>query len=169
MKNLNVHWKKLRNPKYIGSYELAHADGYKDIVVEITDVELGDVSNGQTTSKETIVHLKNQKPLILNVTNAKAIENVAGSAIVADWIGVRIQLTVKKIKAFGEWIDALRVVPVKPKAEVKEDFNPRHEGWVKAIEMLQSGKVTIQQIQGKYNVNKENLELLKSKENEVTK
>lgn len=161
MKNLNVHWKKLRDPKYIGSYELAHEDGYRDIVVEITDVQLGNVTNGTTTSKETIVFLNNQKPMVLNVTNAKAIAKVTGSNIIADWIGKRIQLTVKKIKAFGDWVDALRVVPEPPKPKVKEDFNPVHEGWNQAVKMLKSGEVTIDRITKKYNVNAENLQKLK--------
>ena len=53
--------------------------------------------------------------MILNRTNAKAIENVSGSVLGQDWVGVQVTLYVEQgVKAFGEVVDALRIRDKKP-------------------------------------------------------
>ena len=111
---MNGHWKKQFNYDYLGSYSL---DGKRDVVVSVKGVATAKVT-GQSGRKEDcfVVHYNEfDKPMILNRTNAKAIEKVAGSGLVEDWVGVRIILYVEKgVKAFGDVVDALRIREHKP-------------------------------------------------------
>lgn len=155
-----THWRKLRNPLYIGSYELMTGGEPRDMVVEIVSASKELVQNGDKKEDCMVLKLKNQKPLIVNATNAKAIASATGSVYVEDWSGKRITLYVVKIKAFGEWHDALRVRKEAPKEPTKPDLNPNHEKWQGAVDALKSKKTTIDAIQKTYNINDENLKLL---------
>ena len=77
-------------------------------------------------------------------------------------MGKSITLFVSRIKAFGDWHDALRVRKEAPKEPTKEDLNPKHEKWQVAIDAIKSGSTTIEAVQKKYNVNDENLKLLQN-------
>ena len=111
---MNGHWKKQFNYDYLGSYSL---DGKKEVVVTIFGVGTAKVT-GQAGRKEDcfVVHFNEfDKPMILNRTNAKAIEKVAGSGLVEEWVGVGVTLYVEKgVKAFGDVVDALRIRNKKP-------------------------------------------------------
>jgi len=111
---MNGHWKKQFNYDYLGSYSL---DGKREMVVSIKGVGSAKVT-GQNGRKEdcfVVYYNEMDKPMILNRTNAKAIEKVAGSGLVEDWVGVRVTLYVEKgVKAFGDVVDALRIRDKKP-------------------------------------------------------
>lgn len=103
-----THWKKLENPDYIGAYAFQPGE---EKVVTICRVQRA-VVNGPDGKKEecTIVHFaEKEKPLILNATNGKMIEKLAGTPYVEQWVGVRIKLVVEKVKAFGDVVSAVRV------------------------------------------------------------
>ena len=108
------HWKKQFNYEYLGSYSL---DGKKEIIVTISNLSQEKVT-GQQGRKEDcfVVYFKEfDKGMILNRTNARAIEKVQGSGLVEDWIGVQVTLYVEKgVKAFGDVVDALRIRDKKP-------------------------------------------------------
>ena len=111
---MNGHWKKQFNYDYLGSYSL---DGKKEAVVTITKLDTDKVT-GQQGRKEDcfVVYFKEfDKPMILNRTNAKAIEKVSGSGLVQDWAGTQVTLYVEQgVNAFGEVVDALRIRDKKP-------------------------------------------------------
>lgn len=157
-----THFKKLRNPNYIGSYELANGNGYNEIVVTITDVKQESVNNGDKTEMCMVIHLKETKPMICNSTNAKSITKAAGSPYVEDWVGKRITLYVAKIRAFGETHDALRVRQTAPPAPVKQkpSLNPQSDKWVAAVTALKSKSTTLDAIKKAYELNAENEKIL---------
>lgn len=157
-----THYKKLRNPNYIGSYELMTGGEPKDMVVEIVKSTKEHIQNGDKKEEAMIVHLKNQKPFIVNSTNAKSIESALGSPYIEDWVGKKITLYVSRIKAFGGWHDALRVRKEAPTEHQKEDLNPSHEKWNGAVKAIKDGKTTIDAINKAYNINDENLKLLQN-------
>lgn len=130
------HWKKQFNYDYLGSYSL---DGKREVVVSIKGVGAAKVT-GQNGRKEDcfVVHYNEMdKPMILNRTNAKAIEKVAGSGLVEDWVGVRVTLYVEKgVKAFGDVVDALRVRDRKP-----SQSKMTKEVEVAMIDAIKSGQV----------------------------
>ncbi len=118
---MNGHWKKQFNYDYLGSYSL---DGKREMVVTVTKLDTDKVT-GQQGRKEDcfVVFFKEfEKPMILNRTNAKAIEKVAGSGMVQDWVGCTLTLYVEKgVKAFGEVVDALRIKDKKPSKQVMSE------------------------------------------------
>jgi len=111
---MDGHWKKQFNYDYLGSYSL---DGKREVVVTVKGVGTSKVT-GQSGRKEdcfVVYFTEMDKPMILNRTNAKAIEKVSGSGLVEDWVGTRVTLFVEKgVKAFGDVVDALRIRDKKP-------------------------------------------------------
>jgi len=118
---MKTHWKKTMNPNYLGAYAL---EPNEDLIVEITEVKTESVMNADGRNEECLVaHSKDQKPLIVNKTNAKAIAKVAGSNYIEDWKGKQIALYISNVKAFGELVEAIRVRTVPPKAKSKRKLS----------------------------------------------
>lgn len=113
-----THWKKIVAPsEYIGACDFQEGE---EKVVTIKAVHQAEtVMTNEGKSQHAVVHFAEQvKPLILNVTNSKAITKAAGSPYFEDWVGARIQLFVDpNIKAFGEVVSAVRVRPRKVSAK----------------------------------------------------
>lgn len=111
-----THWKKLDNPDYIGAYAFQPGE---EKIVTIKQVRREVVTGAEGKKEEcTVVHfVEPEKPLILNATNGKAIQKVAGSGYIEEWAGVRIILKVETVKAFGDIVDAVRVSKKKPPAK----------------------------------------------------
>lgn len=103
-----THWKSLENNDYIGAYAFQPGE---EKIVTISRVQRSIVTGPDGKKEEcTIVHFAERvKPLILNATNGKMIEKLAGTGYVEQWNGVRIKLHVEKVKAFGDVVDAVRV------------------------------------------------------------
>jgi len=163
-----THFKKINNPNYLGSYSLATGedkDGkptYTDLVVEIVEVVNENVIDLGTHKEEkcVVAHLKNSKPMILNMTNQKTIADIVGSPYIERWRGQKITLYVAKVKAFGDIHDALRIRPQAPKQVSKPELKPTDANlWAKCVKALK-GTYTIEQIEAKYLISAENRELL---------
>ena len=103
-----THWKKLKNNNYLGAYML---EPDKDIIVTIRDIKKGEVigDGGEKGEGALVYFAEYDKPMILNSTNAKAISTIYDTPYIEEWIGRKIQLYSTRIKAFGEYVDALRV------------------------------------------------------------
>ena len=109
-----THWKKLNNPDYLGAYAFQPGE---EKTVTIREVKRQTVYNPSGGGKEecTVAYFEEDvKPLILNTTNCKAITKVWGTPYIEDWPGRRIILKVKKVNAFGEVVDAVRVSSERP-------------------------------------------------------
>jgi len=113
-----THWKKLENPDYLGSYAFQPGE---EKIVTIKEVRRDTVFNPSKGGKEecTVAYFEEPvKPLILNTTNSKTISKVWGTPYIEDWVGCKIALRVKRVSAFGEMVDAVRVSPDRPAEEV---------------------------------------------------
>jgi len=118
---MKTHWKKTMNPNYLGAYAL---EPNQDLIVEITEVKTESVMNADGRNEECLVaHLKDNKPLIVNKTNAKAIAKVCESNYIEDWKGKQIALYITNVKAFGDLVEAIRVRTVAPKSISKRKLN----------------------------------------------
>ena len=107
-----THWKKLTNPNYLGSYAFNPGE---EKIVTIESVMKEPVTGESGRAEDCIVaHLVNEKPLILNKTNCKAITKLLGTPYIEEWAGHKIVLAVQRVKAFGEDVDAIRVKPKLP-------------------------------------------------------
>ena len=102
-----THWKKLTNPNYLGSYAFEPGE---EKILTIQSIREETVI-GEEGRKDVcmVAHFTQGKPLILNHTNAKAIEKVLETPFIEEWAGKSIVLVVRKVKAFGENVDAVRV------------------------------------------------------------
>lgn len=103
-----THWKKLENPDYIGAYAFQPGE---EKVVTIQRVQR-EMVNGPDGKREecTVLHFReNEKPLILNATNGKMVAKMAGTPYIEQWSGIRIAIGVEKVRAFGDYVDAVRV------------------------------------------------------------
>lgn len=102
-----THWKKLTNPDYLGAYDFA--DGEQRLVT-VKSVEQKTIKSDRGDEQEiTINFVEAYKPMIINSTNAKTIAKISGSNFIEDWTGLQFYIVVKKVKAFGDVVDALRI------------------------------------------------------------
>jgi hypothetical protein len=150
------HWKKQFNYEYLGSYSL---DGKKEIVVTIIKLAQEKVT-GQQGRKEDcfVVYFKEfNKGMILNRTNARAIEKVAGTGLVEEWRDTKVTLYVEKgVKAFGDVVDALRIRDKKPTRQtMTKDIE------TSMLDAIKSGKsAQVEQALVKYNMSAKQKEII---------
>ena len=145
-KEVTGHWKKLvSDPKYLG--EADFKDG-QEIAVTISSITEGVVTSTEGRSNKIVVHFKeNCKPLVLNVTNSKAIVKVTKKKEVQDWKGHRILLYIDpKVKAFGEIVSAVRVRPYSPPASAKEPIGEPIKCEECQSDIKPFGKMTTEQV-----------------------
>jgi hypothetical protein len=155
-----THWKVLTHPDYIGAYALMQGDKNIELNVVIQQIKREIVTGADGKKEEcTVAHIVGQKPMILNVTNQKAITKALGTPYVEDWKGKTITLYVAKVKAFGETVDALRVKIEAPKVSLPE-LHPEHEKWAGAVTALKLGNTTIEKIKKAYSITPINEEQL---------
>lgn len=117
-----THWKKLENPDYIGAYAF-EPNEEKTVTIRTVERKLVIGAEGKKEECTVVFFVENEKPMILNVTNAKMIEKHAGTPYIERWGGVRIILVVERVKAFGDVVDAVRVS--KKKAQQKAAPSPQ--------------------------------------------
>lgn len=107
-----THWRKYLTTEYLGGFDLDDGQGgHKEIEAKIQDVKK-DITTDPTGKREEVLTLHFEdgvKPMILNVTNAKTLEKLFRSQYIEDWKGHTIIIGTKKVKAFGEVYDALRI------------------------------------------------------------
>lgn len=142
-----THWKQFHNPDYIGAY--AFQPGERKVVM-ITGASQERVMGNSGKADECLVvtFAGDVKPLICNVTNAKAISKVAGSSYIEDWQGTHIELFVTQVSAFGEMVDAVRVKQTPPK-QTKPELTPDHPAWSDAKKHV-AGGFTREKVEKKY-------------------
>lgn len=103
-----THWKKLRNPDYLGAYALQPNE---ELVLTIKKAGVETILGVEGKKEdELVIHfMEDYKPMIVNATNAKTITKVHKTPYVEEWAGKKIQVYARRIRAFGEDMDALRV------------------------------------------------------------
>jgi hypothetical protein len=148
------HWKLYHSPDYIGAYAFQPGE---EKVLTIKSVGQEEIvgSNGQKESCMVVRFAeKDVKPLICNVTNAKTIEKVAGSGYIEDWYGMKIQLFVTEVNAFGITVDAVRIRPKAPKV-TKPELTPSHPKWSDIVGKVASKETDLETIRQHFVVSKE--------------
>ena len=147
-----THWKKLQNPLYLGSYDFQPNE---ERTVTVKDVKREMVKGQDGTEEHTIVHfVEDYKPMIMNATNSKMLTKLSESPYVEKWIGTSFKLVVVKIKAFGEFIDALRIKSEKV-VKLLPELVLDSPNFIKVKDAIKSGKATIEQVESKYKLSKE--------------
>jgi len=112
-----THWKKLKNPDYLGSYALQPG---QELIVTIKSCGLEQIAGTDGKKQDCLVlHFTEAdiKPMIINNTNAKTISKVLQTPYMEQWQGKAIQIYARRIRAFGEYVDALRIRDFVPQLE----------------------------------------------------
>ena len=112
---LRGEFQKYMDKEYLGAWDLNETG---DTVLTIDHTERSDVKNDRGTEKKLTVHFKEaRKPMICNVTNAKAISKAVGSTKVENWENKAVALYRATISAFGETRECIRIRDYAPKQE----------------------------------------------------
>lgn len=113
---LSGDFRKFMDKSFLGSWDVP--DG-SDLILTIDHVARDDVKNDRGTEKKLTLHFKERgyKPMICNVTNAKAISKAYNSPNVEDWENKRISIYTATISAFGETSECLRIRDYAPKSD----------------------------------------------------
>ena len=121
---MKTHWKKQFNYEYMGSYSLP--DG-KDVILTIKETRKEKVTGTAGKKEDCFVCYfeESDKPMILNRTNCKTIERIYKSPFIEDWAGLRVQIGIDTVSAFGESVEALRVRNIKPAPAKKVDYSEK--------------------------------------------
>lgn len=151
-------WQQFFDKEYLGSHNFD--DGEQKIVVIKSASKKAVTKPGgkkddclvvefeQTEGKEPV------KPMVVNVTNSKAIQQVSGSRFIENWAGTKITLYVDhSVKFAGKTVDGIRVRVDGMKAQ-KEHLSPEHAKWSDCVNAVAKG-YTVDQIRKKYNVTAE--------------
>lgn len=104
-----THWKKLNNPNYLGAYAFEPGE---EKTGTIDRVMQEGVTGADGKNEECIVcyfRERDLKPLILNATNCKTITKLYDTPYIENWVGKKITMCVKQVKAFGDVVDAVRI------------------------------------------------------------
>ena len=157
---MKTHFRKLQNPNYVGSWDLADNEGkYHEKQVTIESVKKETVHDGRGGSEEcTVVYLKETKPMVANSTNLRSIARICGSPYIEDWTGNKITLFVTQVKAFGEMHDAIRV----KKATTKPDNTLTPQRFKDALKAIKDGKTTAEKVRNSFTLTPEQDAELKS-------
>lgn len=114
-----THWKALQNPNYIGAYAFEEGER-KILTIKSAGQEEVQGADGKKEPCLVVHFTQDEKPLITNVTNSKAISTALGSNYIEDWPGGNIELFVTSVQAFGSTVDAVRVKPRAPRLKKPE-------------------------------------------------
>lgn len=144
------------DPKFLGSWDIPESG---KLIVKIKNAEMKEVDNFKTNKKEQklIIILFGYKPMVCNITNAKAITSALGSKYLDNWENKYIEIGTKKIRAFGSTVDALRVKDTAPPPPQKPELTPESEKWEAGVKFLVDGG-TFLNLEKAYSISAENKE-----------
>jgi hypothetical protein len=154
-----THWKKLHNPDYLGAYALNPGE---ELIATIQSAGVESVMGASGKKEDCMVVRfveRDIKPLICNVTNSKAISKVACSPYVEKWSGVKIQLFVATVSAFGEEVEAIRVRPRAPKTTLPE-MTVLHPKFEETVAKILSKKTTLETVRKFFLLSDETVEVI---------
>lgn len=102
-----THWRKLRNEKYLGAWDLEKGKEYPFL---IDKVQREDIKSPNGIDSRPVIYTKEGvKGVVINVENAKMIEILHGENI-EDWVGKTVIIVVREINLKGGKVPALRIL-----------------------------------------------------------
>lgn len=111
-----THWKQTMNPDYLGAWALQPGE---EPVLTITAAGIEKVIGSDGKKEDCLVIRYKERigpgKMIVNATNSKTIEKLAGTPYIEKWAGTAIQVYTEKVKAFGDVVDAIRIRSTKPR------------------------------------------------------
>lgn len=107
-----------KNPNYLGSWDLEEVPG-RELTLTIDRIVDQEVVTNTQKEVCTVCHWTDKafKPMILNVTNKKAICKLYKTKDTEKLKGKSVVIGIEKVKAFGSVHDALRIRPRIPQVD----------------------------------------------------
>lgn len=164
-----THWRKNKDPKFISGEDLKHGlvKGIVDgMMVEIAGVKEEESFDQNTQQKHIVSELRfkdmNGKALSKGMIPAewtsKFMKRLGiNSPFLEDWIGQKMIIFAQADKRFGY---VVRFKKYTPPVVRKPELLPNTPNWKQAVEWLEDGKNTVEMMEGKYIISKENKLLL---------
>ena len=142
MSEKKTHWRKVHNPNYLGAYSL---DQGKDLILTIKKAGVEKVKNERGSEECTVISfVENQKPMIINVTNARIIQKIYKTPYIEEWAGKKIQLYIDdSIKCKGEIVEGLRIRPRIPKQDKISTVCENCKGKIEAFEKTTAEQISL--------------------------
>jgi hypothetical protein len=116
-------WQKFFNKDFIGSHSL---DEGEELILTIKQAKEQRVTKpGGKQDNCLVLHFSEDvKPMVLNVTNSKAVQKITGSRFIEKWAGHKVCIYVDDhVKFAGEFVEGLRIkAPAKAAKETKENL-----------------------------------------------
>lgn len=145
-----LHWKSATGSKYLGAYMIE-----EDTKIKLLKVSVQKVTGENGREDEAIVaEVENNKPFIINKTNAKQITKIIGSPYLEDWAGQTITIYPTTTKLKGEVVECLRVKEPKP------ELTTKHPNFKQIQEAIKKGAYSLEQVSKKYDIDEATLKLL---------
>ena len=132
------HWRIC----FKNSHYLASVDITEPMVFTIASAEQEKDQNKRTKEDFLVIYFEEKflredellKPMVVNVTNSKAISKVAGSHFYNRWAGVKITLFCQEnIRLKGEVTQGIRVSDIPPRSQQKPTLQQGTKAWDNAI------------------------------------
>jgi hypothetical protein len=159
------HWRSLfaRDEKFLGSWNLEKDGKYEQVVVHIEKFYQDTLFGSMGKEQKVVCKLKEfDKPLVVNRTNFKRLQQKFDSFDMNDYIGKPVMLTVEKVKSPDGPVDALRF-STRP-VEVKKSLPAlKDEDVAKVKEKILNGEMTLEKLKTIRSITKEQEDEIKSK------
>lgn len=120
MANDYVHWRNLTDTNHLRAEVFRPGE---EKVLTIKEVKKEEVFNGNNKKElRPVVYFEEKEvlPMVLNVTNCKAIENLYATGNVNEWIGKKIQVFTTRTKVGKETVPCLRIRNFVPESNEPE-------------------------------------------------
>ena len=152
-----THWKKLTDPRFFGVYALPNEA--EDLTVTISHVTFEEVTMmGGKKEMHTIVHLVDQKPLMINKTNSLSIEKLH-SPYIEQWAGKSITLHASTTSLGREKnVPCIRVRPTVMVTNKKKFITD--ERIRAALVQIKQGKYSIAKLRATFEITEEQEEII---------
>lgn len=148
-----------KDEKYLGAYSLEKDGKYVPVVTSIEKIYGGEFESAAGKEERVFAKLKGfDKPMVLNRSNFKRLEQRFDSFNYADYIGKPVTLMVEKVHSPEGKVDALRFSKREPVAPVKSKSKMTSAQLTAAIKSVQEGKFTPDKIKELYDLTKEQSE-----------
>lgn len=158
------HWKTLFSYDHLGCHDLpdAGAGKWHDLTVKIVKIEKREVT-GASGKKEMLAVADlagGLKPMIVNKTNFRILENLFGIGDYKLFEGKTVTLYAARVEGKGKKIvDGIRIRETLP-AKKKKELTPDSPRWEGAKQSLKEGNVSLDQLKETFEITPENLKKL---------
>ena len=157
---MQTNWRKHDKTDFLGAVDVDEM-GVKEVTLTIENVLWKDVKVRGKKEMHRIATFKEKvKPMILNVTNSKALKKVVGSQYLEDWVNLEVVIYIKEGVRMGHDItEALRIKSAKKVTSTPKAKKPMSdEGFTSALEAIELGNVTKEQVIAQYELSQTQLE-----------